>query len=104
MKIQLNTDKNIEGNERLESYLNNLISQELTRFSEHITRIEVHIADENDQKKGMNDKRCMLEARIENKQPIAVTSHSNSVEKAVSIALDKLKASLETIMGRQKNH
>lgn len=104
MKIQLNTDKNIQGDERLENYLSSLIRDELSRFSDHITRIEVHLADENSQKKGINDKRCMLEARLENRQPIAVTSHANTVEKAMNDALAKLKASLETIYGRLKNH
>jgi ribosome-associated translation inhibitor RaiA len=102
--IQLNTDKNIIGDERLEGYLSSIIEDELSHFSDHITRIEVHLADENSQKKGGNDKRCMLEARIENRQPIAVTSHANSVEAAVNEALEKLKASLETIEGRLKHH
>lgn len=104
MKIQLNTDKNIAGDERLENYLSSLIEHELSRFSDHITRIEIHLADENGQKKGANDKRCMLEARLENRQPIAVTSHANTVEQAVNVALDKLKASIETIYDRLKNH
>lgn len=87
MKIQLNTDKNIPGDERLENYLSSLIENELSRFNDQITRIEVHLADENGQKRGENDKRCMLEARLENRQPIAVTNHANTVEKAVNEAL-----------------
>lgn len=104
MKIQLNTDKNITGDERLQSYLSSLIENELSRFSDHITRIEVYLADENGQKKGANDKRCTLEARLEGRQPLAVTSHANSVEKAVNDALDKLRASIETIYNRVKDH
>ncbi|WNH12468.1 HPF/RaiA family ribosome-associated protein [Thalassobellus suaedae] len=104
MIIQLNTDKNIAGNERLESYLNSILKAELSNFSNNITRIEVHLSDENSQKKGENDKRCMLEARIENRQPIAVTSHANTLEKAVNDALEKLMASLKTIGGRLKNY
>jgi ribosome-associated translation inhibitor RaiA len=104
MMIQLNTDKNISGNEKFESYLNTLITEELTNFSEHITRIEVHLADENGAKKGENDKRCMLEARLKNMQPITVTCHENTVEKSVDIALDKLKSSMETIYDRLENN
>ncbi len=103
-KIQLNTDKNISGDERLESYLSSVIEDKLSLFSDHITRVEVHLADENGHHKGEDDKRCMLEARLKNRQPIAVTSHANSVEKAVDDALDKLNASMETIYGRLKNH
>lgn len=99
LKIQLNTDKNILGNERLESYFSSLIEHKRSRFfSDQITRIEVHLADENGQKKGMNGKRCTLEARLKNRQLIAVTSKANTVEEAVNDALEKLKASLETIV------
>ncbi|CAN5348181.1 hypothetical protein BH10BAC1_BH10BAC1_03780 [soil metagenome] len=104
MIIQFNTDKNISGNERLEGYVNSLITDDLAKFSDHITRIEVHLSDENGGKAGENDKRCMLEARLEGKQPIAVTSHANTVEDAVNKALNKLKSSLETIYGALKNH
>jgi hypothetical protein len=85
LKIQLNTDKNIPGDKRLESYLSSLILDELSRFTDHITRIEVHLADENSHKNGENDIRCILEARLENKQPIAVTSHADTVEKAALV-------------------
>jgi ribosome-associated translation inhibitor RaiA len=104
MIIQINTDKNIAGDERLESYLNTIIKDELSHFSDNIKRIEVHLADEKSQKNGEDDKRCMIEARIENRQPVAVTSHANTLEIAVNDALEKLKASLETIEGRLENY
>ncbi|MFT7197129.1 MAG: ribosome-associated translation inhibitor RaiA [Marinoscillum sp.] len=103
MKIILNTDKNISGDERLEDYLSSLIEEELSHFSEHITRIEIHLADENGPKNGQNDKRCTLEARIEGRKPIAVTCHANSVEQSVNEAIEKLKAMLETIDGKVKS-
>jgi ribosome-associated translation inhibitor RaiA len=104
LKIQLNTDKNITGDERLESYLSSLIENELSRFSDHITRIEIHLADENGPKNGENDKRCTLEARIEGRQPIAVTCHADTVEQAVNDALEKLKGMIETIFERLQEH
>lgn len=104
MKIQFNTDSHISGNEKLADYLTSIIAYELVLFSEHITRIEVHVSDENGKNNGQSDKRCMLEARLEHKDPIAVTSHSDTVEDAVSDALDKLVSSLDTIIGRQRNH
>jgi hypothetical protein len=48
--------------------------------------------------------RCLLEARIEGKQPIAVSCQEDTVELALSGALDKLKNSVETILGRDKNY
>ncbi len=104
MTIQFNTDKTIEGSERHQNYFTPIIADSLKRFDSHITRIEVHISDENGKKDGINDMLCMLEARLEGKQPIAVKNQANTVELAVSGALDKLKASLTTIIGKSQTH
>jgi ribosome-associated translation inhibitor RaiA len=98
MTIQINTDKNIAGNEKLIAYFTTIIVDELVRVSDHITRIEIHLSDEDGNKNGQNGKRCLLEARLENRQPVAVSSHANTVEKAVNNALDKLKTSMETMI------
>jgi len=104
MTIQFNTDKNIKGSEELRKPLIALISEELIRFSDQITRLEVHLSDENGSKEGQNDKRCIIEARLEGFKPIAVTNHANTHEQAVEGAVDKLKTSLDTMIGRQKHH
>ncbi len=104
MIIQFNTDNNINSSEILRKPLINLISEELSRFDKHITRVEVHLSDEDGNKDGLNDKRCMLEARIEGRQPIAVINHADNHEQAMSGAIDKLKTSLDTIVGRLRNH
>jgi|SRR5665213_178260 len=104
MTIQLNTDNNVNVHEAFRTKLDDLLSEDLSRFSEHITRLEVHLSDENGHKQGPNDKRCMLEARLEGRQPIAVTERANSYENAVKGAVEKLKASLNTIVGRLRNH
>jgi len=104
MTIQFNTDDNITGSEELRAPLIALISEELSRFSQHITRLEVHLSDENGNKEGLNDIRCLLEARLEGRHPIAVTNLGNTHEQAVEGAIDKLKTSLNTILGRLRNH
>ncbi len=102
MIIQFNTDHNIAGTEALREPLIALITEELSRYSAHITRVEVHLTDQDGKKHGQEDKRCVLEARLEGMQPIAVTKDAGSRDQAVAGALDKLKASLETVLGRQK--
>jgi len=104
MTIQINTDKNLSVHEAFEAQLDSLLSEELSRFSEHITRLEVHLSDENGNKQGPNDKQCIIEARLEGRQPIAVTEKANNYELAVSGAIKKLKSSLDTIEGKLKHH
>lgn len=45
----------------------------------------------------------MIEARLEGRQVIAVSENADTVEQALKGALDKLKASLDTVIGRLKN-
>ena len=104
MTIQFNTDNKVSVSEELRAPLISLISEELNRFSHQITRVEVHLSDVNGDKDGFNDKRCLIEARIAGIKPIAVTNHANTHEQAVGGAVDKLKTSLETIIGRLRNH
>ena len=104
MQIQFNTDKNATGREELIASSTSLISEELSRFSQQITRVEVHFSDEDGNKEGFNDKRCMVEARLAGMKPIAVTNQANTHEQAFLGAIDKLKTSLEKITGRLKDY
>jgi len=103
MTIQINTDNNINGSEELTAPYVAQIESELNRFSEHITRIEVHLSDENGHKGGHNTKRCLLEARLELRLPIAVSNQANTLDQAVDGALVKLTSSLDTIMSKMSN-
>ena len=104
MQIQFNSENSIAGSEELIDSTTSLISDELSRFSQQITRVEVHISDEDGNKDGVNDKRCLVEARLAGMKPIAVTNHANTHELAISGAVDKLKATLERVTERLKNY
>lgn len=104
MLIQFNTDKNVSGNMELEASLTSIIETQLSRFSDQITRIEVHLSDEDGKKRGVNDLRCLLEARLEGLHPVAVTNDADSKEHAVRGAAEKLKRALTTILGRLRTY
>ncbi|MEL6255981.1 MAG: HPF/RaiA family ribosome-associated protein [Bacteroidota bacterium] len=103
MKIQLNTDKNIKGTENLEAFVSEKLRSSLKRFVDKITRVEVHLSDQNADKGGADDIQCKMEARLEGIQPVLVTSKNATKEKALSDAIDKMKASLDTRIGKMKN-
>lgn len=104
MTIQFNTDKNLTIHEEFRNKLSANLSEKLNRFSENITRIEVHLSDDNGHKQGQGDKKCLLEARVEGRPPIAVSAGANNYELAVDAAVEKLKNSLNTVFGRMQNH
>ena len=103
MHIQINTDSNIEGHEALASHVKRVVEDVLSRFSDRITRVEVHLSDQNSDKGGVDDKRCMMEARLEGRQPTAVTHHAARLGAAVDGAAAKLKTSVERTLERLKD-
>ena len=100
MQILINTDHNIEGREALAAQVSGTVETALSRVSDHITRVEVHLSDQNSAKNGRDDKRCMMEARLEGRQPIAVTHEAPELDQAVAGAADKLARSIENTLGR----
>lgn len=63
MEIEVNTDHNTDGRETVANYVREVVAAAVSHFSDHITRVEVHLGDENGAKSGKEDKRCMMEAR-----------------------------------------
>tara|TARA_R110002167_G_scaffold115853_1_gene290468 strand:- start:686 stop:1000 length:315 start_codon:yes stop_codon:yes gene_type:complete len=104
MTIQINTDKTLTGEKRSGDFFTAQIAEALQRFESHITRIEVHLKDENGKKDGYSDISCLLEARLEGRQPIAVTNQADTTDLAVTGAIDKIKNAIETIVGRIQKH
>lgn len=102
--ILINTDNNINASEETLNALKENLSKSLERFDEHLTRLEVKFSDVNASKKSENDKQCVLEARPKGLQPIVVTSYGNSMDNSLSEAVNKMRAALDTALGKMKNH
>ncbi|MDZ4788165.1 MAG: HPF/RaiA family ribosome-associated protein [Blastochloris sp.] len=102
MKIQINTDNNIDGSDALTQQTQAVVEDAMGHFAQQITRVEVHLSDENSHKGG-RDKRCVMEARLEGMQPVAVTDQAQHIEQAVQGAADKLKKLLDRELGRLSN-
>ena len=104
MQIQINTDHNLQGGEALATSVRATVEDALSRFAAHITRVEVHLADENARKGGRDDKRCMMEARLEGHASVAVTHHAATVGQAIDGAAERLVHLLERTLGRLHSH
>ena len=101
MQIQINTDHNINGHQALIANVSDIVENALKRFSEHITQVDVHLSDENSNKKvGNDDMRCLIEAHLEGRQPIAVTHLASTLDQAVEGASDKLAKLIESTLER----
>ena len=102
MKIQVNTDSHIQGSAELTQQVEAVVQSALDRFSDRITRVEVHFSDENSsQKAGDNDKRCVMEARLAGLSPITVSHNGAAVEQALAGAADTLEKTLKRTLERE---
>ena len=100
MQFQLNTDHHITGDDRLRAVSEEIVSAELGHLAQRLSRIEVHLADENAQKGGADDIRCTIEARPEGLQPLSVIHHDAEIKAALRGAAKKLHSRLENEFGR----
>jgi endonuclease IV len=103
MHIEISTDSNLTGSDGLTAQTKETVRKALAHFAKKITRVEVHLSDANAAKGGQDDKHCMIEARLEGQQPIAVTHAAATLERATKEAADKLKRSLESTLGRLRD-
>jgi ribosome-associated translation inhibitor RaiA len=100
MQIQVNSDNHIQSSIRLEEWVRTTIESTLERYEEDLTRVEVHLGDENGDKPGPHDLRCQLEARPKGHQPISVTHKADTLELALEGAAEKLEHALEHLYGK----
>lgn len=103
MQVQINTDHNIEGREALASHVNNVVEGAMSRFNDQVTRVEVHLTDENSHKNSKNDMRCVMEARLQGHQPVAVTQHAATLHQAIDGAATKLVSLVDSTLGRLRD-
>jgi len=102
MLIQVNSDNHITGSLGLVARVEDKVKGAMQRFADHVTRIEVHLNDENSTKSGERDKRCAMEARVSGRQPIAVDHLAPTLDLAVDGAVGKLARAVERATARQR--
>jgi hypothetical protein len=103
MQIQINTGNGIENKEALERWADAEIRQSLSRFTAEVTRVEIHLSDEN-HGAGGGDQRCLMEARLAGYAPLAVSHHARGMDEAFRGACTKLRHALDSTLGRLGGH
>jgi ribosome-associated translation inhibitor RaiA len=104
MQVQVNHDNHVTLGEEISERLKRVLESSLAQFADRITRVEMHLSDENADKAGAADKRCMLEARLASLAPIAVTHQAESLQLAFEGALEKLERALGHAIGKLQAH
>ncbi len=100
MQVQTNTDDSVAGRAELAERVETIVQASLDRFRDRITRVEVHLNDENKGKGGVDDKRCLMEARLRGLEPVAVSHYAGTLLEAIGGAVEKLERALDHKLGR----
>lgn len=90
MLIEINY-RDGKSSEALDIRIRETLETTLAHLTDRLTRIEVHLGDENAHKGGQGDKRCMLEARPKGLDPVAVEVFGDDFYETVNEAAGKLK-------------
>jgi len=104
MQVQFNSDSSVMGTENVAERIEAQVREKLARFEERLTRIEVHVRDENGPKHGADDKACTIEARPRGGRAIGVTEHASTVDDAARKAASTLAQRLERHFGKSERH
>src|SRR3569833_469415 len=100
MQILVNSDNHIKGGESVNERVEAIVAAAVDRFQTRITRIEVHLSDNNGSKHGAREKRAVIEARVAGLRPIAVALEAETLLESIEGAADKLTRALEHSFGR----
>ena len=95
MLVQVHTDNHIEGKASLTDWVREEVESTLGRFAPQLTRVEVFLSDANGGKTADNDKQCKLELRLSGLDPLALTKYADTLEVALSAALDAVTIMLD---------
>jgi len=89
MQIQINFG-DIETSQALADHVTTSVESALGRFSDRVTRVEIHLRDDKQKRSGPDDHRCLMEARPAGDKPLAVDARGEDIYAAVRETADKL--------------
>jgi ribosome-associated translation inhibitor RaiA len=100
MEINVNTDNTIDRHQGLDERVREAVESSISRFGEHVRRVDVHLSNQNGQKHEDGDNYCMMEARVSGYEPVVVHAHAENLHLSISGASGKLKRALDSALGR----
>ncbi len=103
MQVIINSNNQIDLNDETIKKLESKVTGSLERFSSWLTRVEVHLTDENSSAKGGSDDiRCLMEARPANQQPVSIEVRASTVDHAVAEGTKTLERRLGSMADKAR--
>lgn len=89
MQVQINYG-DAPASSALSSHVRRQLDKAVRHVRHAITRVEVHIRNDKRKRRGADDARCVMEARLSGLDPLAVTHRASDLYEAVKQAAHKL--------------
>ena len=100
MKIQVNFG-DVQHSPAVVEYVERQLGRAMKHLAERITRVEVHLRDENAAKAGV-DKRVVMEARPAGLDPITVDQSGRDLYAVIKHAAEKLERAVTKRLDRAR--
>ncbi|KPA23161.1 MULTISPECIES: hypothetical protein [unclassified Shimia] len=104
MQIQVNTDNFIHGDERVIEVAKAAVLNDLGHMDERLTRIEVHLKDQNAEKHGPDHILCTIEARPRGMDPMSAHHGAADIQAALKGSAKKLRTRLSSVFEKASAH
>lgn len=79
------------------------VTQALRHVAEHVTRVDVHLHDDNGPKHG-SAQRCVVEVHVARQHPLAVHHTSADLYASIKVVTGKLRRLVEKRLDRAHQH
>ena len=100
MQVQIHTN-GVHQSDAIVKRATSEIELALEHFADQVTRVEVHLHDDNGPKAGI-DKRCLLEIRLAGHQPMAVEHAAPDMYEAITGAAGKAERAVRHKLERHE--
>ena len=94
----------IERSEALEAHINQQVEHGLRHYPGRFTRTEVHLHDDNADRGGPNDKRCVIEVRPTGADPLIIEETGDDFYATISVACKKLERIARQFVEKNRDH
>ena len=99
MKVQINYG-DIDHSDAISSHATDCVEAAMTHFVKKVTRVEVHLRDDKQNRTGPDDLRCMMEVRLAGEQPMTVDARGGDIYAVIKVCADKLNRAVKRKLER----
>jgi hypothetical protein len=101
MFIQVKAENSPFGNQDWQSEVEAFVQGTLGRFGERITSVEVLLSNgEGGERGGGSEKRCLIKARVNGLEPVAIRTHAPFYDVAIAACAEKMERTLDRRLSR----